>query len=316
MTSVAIIANPASSKDIRRVVSHASSVSNNEKTSIVRRVLQGLAATPIDEVWYLPDHAGIVRNAAERQQLPFGLLPFEGQWHDHADDTTLAARLAEQQGIDCLITLGGDGTARAAIKGARSIPILALSTGTNNAFPQTIEPTLAGLAAGSVACFAPDAINRHALLEIYRNHELLDIALVDVASVADSLGGRAVWEISKVQQVVTTRLTPGTVGLSAIGGHAGIAPAEAQAVHVLLGAGRSINVPIAPGMITPVPIAEHSYLPAGQRIALRSGAIALDGEREWMARAGEDWQVGVIAEGVITVDLAAALAAFAKQQAR
>ncbi|KPL91417.1 NAD(+)/NADH kinase [Herpetosiphon geysericola] len=313
MTSVAIIANPASSKDIRRVVSHASSVSNNEKTSIVRRVLQGLAATPVAEVWYLPDHAGIVRNAAERQQLPFGLLPFEGQWYDHADDTTLAARLAEQQGIDCLITLGGDGTARAAIKGARSMPILALSTGTNNAFPQTIEPTLAGLAAGSVACFAPEAINRHALLEIYRNHELLDIALVDVASVADSLGGRAVWEISKVQQLITTRLTPGTVGLSAIGGHAGIAPAEAQAVHVLLGSGRSINVPIAPGMITPVPIAEHSYLHAEQRIELRSGAIALDGEREWMARAGEDWQVNVIAEGVITVDLAAALTAFAQQ---
>ncbi|MCA0353621.1 MAG: NAD(+)/NADH kinase [Chloroflexi bacterium] len=316
MTRVAIIANPASSKDIRRVVSHASSVSNNEKTSIVRRGLQGLAATPVQEVWYLPDHAGIVRNAAERQQLPFRLLPFEGEWHDHADDTTLAARLAEQHGVSCLMTLGGDGTARAAVKGSRSIPILALSTGTNNAFPQTIEPTLAGLAAGSVACFAPEAVTRHALLEIYRNQELLDLALVDVASVADSLGGRAVWEISKVQQVVTTRLTPGTVGLSAIGGHCGVVPADAQAVHVLLGAGRTINVPIAPGLITPVALAESNYLAAGERIALRSGAIALDGEREWMARAGEQWQVQVLAEGVATVDLAAALAAFAQQQAR
>ncbi len=316
MTRVAIIANPASSKDIRRVVSHASSVSNNEKTSIVRRVLQGLAATPVQEVWYMPDHAGIVRNAAERQQLPFRLLPFEGQWRDHADDTTLAAQLAEQHEVGCLITLGGDGTARAAVKGSRSIPVLALSTGTNNAFPQTIEPTLAGLAAGSAACFAAEARNWHPLLEIYRNQTLLDIALVDVASVADSLGGRAVWEISKVQQVVTTRLTPGTVGLSAIGGHCGVAPANTQAVHVLLGVGRNINVPIAPGLITPVALTEHAYLNAEQSVDLLSGAIALDGEREWMARAGEQWHVKVIAQGVATVDIAAALAAFVQHQSR
>jgi predicted polyphosphate/ATP-dependent NAD kinase len=41
---VGIIANPASGKDIRRLVSHATVVNNNEKVSIVRRLLLALYA--------------------------------------------------------------------------------------------------------------------------------------------------------------------------------------------------------------------------------------------------------------------------------
>ena len=40
-TLVGIIANPASGKDIRRLVAHGSTFDNNEKINIVRRVLLG-----------------------------------------------------------------------------------------------------------------------------------------------------------------------------------------------------------------------------------------------------------------------------------
>ena len=46
MATVGIIANPASGKDIRRLVAHASVFDNNEKINIVRRVLLGLDAVP------------------------------------------------------------------------------------------------------------------------------------------------------------------------------------------------------------------------------------------------------------------------------
>lgn len=39
MIKIGIIANPASGKDIRRLVSHATVVDNNEKVNIVERIV-------------------------------------------------------------------------------------------------------------------------------------------------------------------------------------------------------------------------------------------------------------------------------------
>ena len=49
MTTVGIIANPASGKDIRRLIAHGSVFDNQEKVNIVRRVMLGFASfKPID----------------------------------------------------------------------------------------------------------------------------------------------------------------------------------------------------------------------------------------------------------------------------
>ena len=314
MIRVGIAANPAASKDIRRVVSHASSVSNNEKSNIVRRILLGLAATGIDEVVFMPDSAELVPVALKQLKLPFPVRMLEGDWRDHTDDTTLAAHLCREQEVRCLITLGGDGTARAAVKGARDLPLLALSTGTNNAFPVMLEGTLAGLAAGAYAML-DTPLQSAPLLEIWRNNELVDVALIDVAAVDDVLGGRAVWEMERVRTLVTTQITPHTIGLSSIGGFLGVEPAaESVAVGIELGAGRTIHAPIAPGVIAPVNIATHAWLKTGDQYDLpTNAALALDGEREWMSRDGEAWQVRVVADGVRRLDVAAALARWAKR---
>ena len=55
MSLVGIIANPASGKDIRRLVAHGTVFDNVEKTNIVQRILLGLAATGVKKVLFMPD---------------------------------------------------------------------------------------------------------------------------------------------------------------------------------------------------------------------------------------------------------------------
>ena len=63
MTCVGIITNPASGKDIRRLVAHGSVFSNQEKVNMVRRILLGLDAMGVDTVWTMPDAFDICRQA-------------------------------------------------------------------------------------------------------------------------------------------------------------------------------------------------------------------------------------------------------------
>ena len=50
MSKVGIIANPASGKDIRRLVAYASLMSNRDKTDLVRRIILGIQSTGVDEI--------------------------------------------------------------------------------------------------------------------------------------------------------------------------------------------------------------------------------------------------------------------------
>ncbi|MDA8212194.1 MAG: ATP-NAD kinase, partial [Clostridia bacterium] len=52
MSTVGIIANPASGKDIRRLVAHATVVDNIEKVNLVRRILLGLQAVGVKQVLF------------------------------------------------------------------------------------------------------------------------------------------------------------------------------------------------------------------------------------------------------------------------
>ena len=52
MEQVGIIANPASGKDIRRLVAYGTVFDNQEKVNIVRRLILSLAAASIDRIVY------------------------------------------------------------------------------------------------------------------------------------------------------------------------------------------------------------------------------------------------------------------------
>lgn len=55
MASIGIIANPASGKDIRRLVSYATTIDNQEKVNIVKRIVLAAQAMGVDTVWFMPD---------------------------------------------------------------------------------------------------------------------------------------------------------------------------------------------------------------------------------------------------------------------
>jgi predicted polyphosphate/ATP-dependent NAD kinase len=226
-TSVGIIANPASGTDIRRLVALGTVCGAQEKINIVQRVLIGLDATEIERVYLMPDAFGISRTALAR--LPAGLaglcerarlldMPVE----NGPADSVYAARQMRKLGVGCIVVLGGDSTSRVVAKGCGEIPILPVSTGTNNVIPYLVEGTVAGLAAGFVAR-DPHAVSQVAYrskrLEVCLDGRDPGTALVDVAVVeGNAVGSRAVWEPNTLRQVILTRGDPWATGLSGLGG--------------------------------------------------------------------------------------------------
>src|SRR6266568_4269611 len=207
---VGIIANPASGRDIRRLVAHGTVFDNNEKTAIVRRVLLGMEAIGMMRVAYMPEHDfGIVPRALSVQhgQTPaFSLeaFPLAMPVTGTSSDSTCAARLLAELGAGCIITLGGDGTNRAVAKGCGTVPLIPISTGTNNVFPTFLEGTLAGMAAGLIANGMGDkrVVQRAPRLEVRIDDVAIESALVDVvASSLPFLGTRAIWDMSVVREV-------------------------------------------------------------------------------------------------------------------
>lgn len=294
MSLVGIIANPASGKDVRRLVSQAITVGNQQKANIVRRALMALAAVGVDRVEIMPDQYGIGLGALDGlRSRPDVIarttildLPVDGT----ADDTLRAAEYFNAADAGCLITLGGDGTVRMAARGCGEVPILPVSTGTNNVVPTFIEGTIAGLAAGCVARHATSAprrfCHRHKRLDIRINGRLVDSALVDAALIAARfVGARAVWESEPLRQLFVTRAHPASIGLSSIIGMLRpISLSEPHGAVVLMGnPGRRVVAPIAPGALTVVAIQQIEMLQPNIAYPVaneRPAVLALDGERE------------------------------------
>jgi predicted polyphosphate/ATP-dependent NAD kinase len=311
MPLVGIIANPASGKDIRRLIAYGSPFDNAEKVRIVRRVLLGLAALGVGGVCYMPDTYGIVERALSQIEFPFPVWPVADRVRGAPEDTTAAARSMALQKAACIVTLGGDGTNRAVVKGTASVPLLPISTGTNNVFPAKVEGTLAGLAAALVArrhVSLKRGTYRSSLLEVVKDRRVVDLALVDAAVIDDPfVGSRAVWDMQKVRQIFLNRAEPASLGLSAIGGFLRPVPAEAaEGLYLELGGnGRAVVAPVAPGVLKPVAIHRQRVMKVGQAfpIGAAPSVLALDGERELEIHPGERIVVRLAAEGPRVIDV-------------
>jgi predicted polyphosphate/ATP-dependent NAD kinase len=288
MSSVGIIANPASGKDIRRLVAHASVFDNNEKVNILQRVLLALDAVRVEHVSIMPDYYALGERALDGIKLTAARVDILDMPMTSSDqDSTEAASRFCQMGIDCLIVLGGDGTNRVVAKGCGALPIISISTGTNNVFPLMVESTVAGLAAGLLAIGAVDtqAVTfRAKRLEVYLDGELADIALVDVVTSCDLwIGTRAIWDPGHIQEMVLARAEPASIGLSAVGGCLQVLGVQDdQGMYLAIGSGgTAVLAPMGPGLVMRVPVREHHLVPVGSEVTLSSDpcTIALDGER-------------------------------------
>jgi len=310
---VGCIANPMAGKDIRRLVAYGSRIDNQEKVNIVRRILLGLESAGIAEVLLMPDTFQIADKALEgiHQPLQLRMHILDMEVRGDAKDSLRAAQHMCDAGAQCLLILGGDGTHRVVAKASGTIPLVPISTGTNNVFPQMLEGTVAGLAAGFYASHAPQ-LGRVILptkrLEIWRDGALQDIALVDVAvSAQQFVGARALWDVSGIQELFLTQGTPSNIGLSSIAGWSHpITMADTAGLHLILGdGGRQVRAPIAPGLIVPVGISHERLIEAGERIPIRHAPamLALDGERELLVRQGEHWEVALSWDGPKVLDV-------------
>lgn len=321
MSSVGIIANPASGKDIRRLVARSSVFDNNEKVAILRRLLIGLDAVGVETAHIMPDYYGLGERAADGLTLnmDISILPMPIQ-ADERDTVAAAQRLAELE-VGCLVTLGGDGTNRAAAKTCGQLPLLAISTGTNNVVPAMVEGTVAGLAAGLLATGAVDVQTVSQIskrLEVFLDHEFIDIALVDVAVSGDLfVATRAVWEPSRIKEIILSRAEPGSIGLSSIGSaiHP-IALHHDLGLHLIVGEGGvAALAPVAPGLVVRIPLRETQVILLDSEVELEPcvGTLALDGERCLELYPEQRVVVRLTRNGPRLVDLQACLAEAARR---
>lgn len=292
MSTVGIIANPAAGKDIRRLVAHGRVVSNQEKANILRRVFAGVVSTGAERILVMPDHSGLARPASSDVEGQINLDFVEMPVADHQGASTNAARAMAEQGADCIVTLGGDGTNRVVAKGCGEVPLVPISTGTNNVFPANTEGTLAGIAAGSVATgliSRDEVCRRSKRIDIYVDGERRDDALVD-AAVSNQMfvGARAVWDTKTLHAMFLTRAEPVSIGLSSIGSRLTPVSIDEECGLYIRLAGEpgpnatTVRAPIAPGTISEVEILDWRKIAPGEQvdINLHPGTIALDGERE------------------------------------
>lgn len=313
MSAVGLIVNPVAGRDIRRLVGRASLVPHHEKAAIVRRVLQGLGATGVETVLFLADPVGIVAAAVDGTRPPLAMEPLPYRADGSASDSTEAARQLVRAGVGAIITLGGDGTNRAVAAACGDVPLVAISTGTNNVFPSMVEGTVAGMAAGLVATESvplEQVVHRTKRIEA-RCERVHDFALIDAAACTDPFAGsRAIWDLGRVKSLVLSRAEPWAVGLSSIGGRLRpITADEPAGLYLELGSGPAVLATLMPGVVARVGVSCYRVLQLDEEVGLEVGAgtLALDGERE-LAVDGAAW-VRVTANGPRLVDVRAALAA-------
>lgn len=323
--TVGVIANPASGRDIRRLVAGASVFDNSEKGNMVYRFMVGLGAVGVERLLMMPAASGLYdalehnlhRHAREDRPLP-ELELVEMRLREDARDTVRAVEEMARRGVEAIAVLGGDGTNRLVARHCANVPLCTLSTGTNNAFPEMREATVAGLATGLVATgqVADSVLRREKILRVGLNGEPdRDCALVDVAANSERfVGARALWHVEDISEIFVASAAPDAVGLSAVAGLLDpVSRSAPYGLRVRLTAPENADlvlaVPLSPGLVVPVGVAEHHRLEPGEPVELEpfAGSLALDGEREIELGPRDDVEVRLDLDGPTTIDVGAAM---------
>jgi len=329
---VGIIANPMSGRDIRRVTARASVFPNAEKANMVLRLVAAAGALGVRTVLVSTDSFGIaasVLRACRRRPAEHDRRWPEVRFCEldpptgTAEDTRTLVRQMRAGGAGVVVLLGGDGTVRAAAPALGDTPVLPLSTGTNNAFPQMWEATVAGIAAALTATGQvtdPRATYRAKLLRV-ETRTAVEVALVDVCVCTLShVGAKALWQPATLRALFCTFAEPHAVGLSSIAGQLRPTSREHRGGVAVRLAGDSpaeltVLAPIAPGVLEPIGVLAVDDLPIGERhrMTLPAGTIALDGEREIEFGPGEEVSVTLTDAGPLVVDIPRVLAEAARR---
>lgn len=315
---IGILVNPRSGGDVRRAVAAAGRSTIEDKTSIVRRLVLGARAAGVHDIVVNHDPHQIVRRATETIR-DVNLIKVTEELTFTELDSTRAAEAMRVAGCAAVAVLGGDGTNRAVAKGWPGIPVIPVSTGTNNAFPEFIEPTVAGTALGLVANDVVDlaAVARPAKLvhvTVEGAEDLHpadpDIALIDAVAVVDPyVGSLELFDPATMRLAVLTRADPAAIGFSSVGGL--IEPLDASEDAGLLmrfvpagpGADIVVHAPTAPGHHDPIGVSEIRRLAFGESVRIDGLVLlAFDGERKRRVHEGQTAQLEVRRDGPMVID--------------
>jgi hypothetical protein len=318
MKSVGIIVNPAAGKDLRRLVAFGSTATHSEKVNTVVRILRALDALGVERVRIAPDPTNLGQRAIEATNEDLHTIDaacLELPWLlGSRSDTERSADLMREQDFGCILVLGGDGTSRAVASHCGEVPLIPISTGTNNAFPRMLEGTLAGMAAACVirALDGEEALVRAPILRLLADGKEISHALVDIA-VIDTLdaGALAVWEGESIRELFLAQARPDSIGLSAIGGClAPLEPGCGQGMHLLLAESAGcthVTAPMAPGMVQRIAVADYNRFDNRTPVRSPQGVFAFDGERELAIDENRHWEVVFDPQGPRVVDVQNAL---------
>jgi hypothetical protein len=316
--TVGILANPMSGRDVRRLAARASTTTLEIKRDQVTRAAVGAVAGGARRIAVVRDVFRIAASAVEHLGLDAEVLVLDGGNEVSARDSLDAARALREAGCQVLVTLGGDGTNRAVARAWRDVPLVPLSTGTNNVFPLNVEATAAGAAAGLVAS------GRVRLADVARAQKCVhveveggpdDLALIDAVLLADDhVGNLMPVDAHRIRDVVLARAEPTAVGVSSLGGltlpcGAGDDFGVALRCGAHAGGGRPLWAPISPGLYRTVHVEEARALSLGETVEVKGpGVLAFDGDRERELAGGQRARLAVRRDGPRVLDVARALA--------
>lgn len=323
--AIGLLANPASGKDVRRLVARASVFDNQEKQAIVRRAIVGAVAAGASAFRYLNDRHGILANALAEVALRVDAQPVEATDTRTALDTISAARAMQDADCSVVMTLGGDGTNRAFAMGWQDAALIPISTGTNNVFPILSEATVAGAAAGLIGSGAislKKVATPCKLIHVAIDDERDDLALIDAVLTKDQfVGARALLDAPAISEILLTRADPAAVGMTSIGGLLRpLADTDDAALRLSLvpksGSDvTSISAPIAPGYYQTLHVSSVRRQALERTVIWEGpGVLAFDGERERMLAPGQKARLTVMRKGPRVVDVSKTLRLAAQQR--
>lgn len=313
--TVGLIVNPAAGRDIRRLTGGASVSDDYEKRRTAECVLAGLTIADDIEVRVMPDRGNLGQRLVDSapEGLPTSLLdmPVSGSGEDSRRAAGVFAADA-----DAIVVLGGDGTNRDVAHTSGDVPLVSVSTGTNNVFPNAVDGTVAG---GAAALVATDAVPQSATTY---QHGMVE-AIADTANgerrirslatlgVLDQMfiGTRAILDADTILGGVVSRASPTEIGLSGIAGGLTIHhPGESGGVGFRLGSAeasqQTVQAITVPGVIERLGVQEWGGLAdeEAMRFDLPRGVISVDGERELEVREATI-DARPVADGPLVVDI-------------
>tara|TARA_B100000029_G_scaffold63562_2_gene56925 strand:- start:1421 stop:2464 length:1044 start_codon:yes stop_codon:yes gene_type:complete len=315
---IGLVVNPRSGTDVRRAIAAAGSVTVADKVNIVRRVVLGACEAGANRFIVQGDPHRIIERATET------IRGVELDWVKDPltyseQDTVNAVRYMHDQGCMVVVVLGGDGTNRVAALAWPDIPVIPVSTGTNNAFPIFVEATVAGAAAGHLALgqVSIDEIAQRSKvvrLEVCDQNgisEEPDLALIDAVAVRDRyVGSLELFDPETLSLAVLTQADPSSVGFAGVGGLIEeISSSEDAGLLIRFvspsKSDRVVRGPTAPGHYADLGLAETKKIGLGEEIILEGPVLlAFDGERKRRLVDGAKVIMRVQRDGPRVIDVA------------